>query len=164
MTALSYYKFCSSRVILVKEGKVLLELRDSCEYACNQWMIPGGHTERSETAIDSAVRELAEELNIKIKKIDLRFVSAVHWWNEKHQRSGITFFWTTQNWSGDITRLEQNKCAELRWFGEAELQQVDVEITSRKTLDVFFTGEFGKYLEADWPEEEEPEDAEYDCE
>lgn len=159
----AYYKFSSARVILVKDSKVLLELRDSCEYASNKWMVPGGHTEHGETAIDSAVREMREEVGIVLNKKDLRFVSVVHWWNDKHQKSGITFFWSAHKWEGNVINLEKSKCTELRWFTKEEIDQIDIEITSRKTLDAFFNGKFGKYIQTDWPEAE-GDDQEYDCE
>ena len=160
----SSYKFCSARVILVKENKILLELRGSCSYASNQWMIPGGHTEHSETAIDSATREMQEELNIVIAKKDLNFFSVLHWWNEKRRQSGMILYWSAENWLGEISRVDKKKCVELRWFSKEEIQNVDMETTSRKTANAFFAGRRGIYLEADWPEPEEPYDSEYDCE
>ena len=161
----TYYKFCSSRVILVKEDKVLLELRNSCEYACNQWMVPGGHTERDEKVIDSAIREMKEELDITLEKKYLRFVSVVHWWNQSYQRSGITFFWSSSKWEGSIKTIEQDKCSELRWFTKEETEAIDLETTSRKTLEAFFENRWASYIEVDWPEvENDAEDSEYDCE
>jgi 8-oxo-dGTP diphosphatase len=56
-------------VILHREGRVLLQLRDSEPrvYAAGMWGIFGGHVEEGETPEEAARREIEEELDIVLE-------------------------------------------------------------------------------------------------
>ena len=60
-----------ARVILYnKEIKAVL-LIHRLKNSRNYWVIPGGGAEKNETPIDTAIREINEELNIHLKSADL---------------------------------------------------------------------------------------------
>ena len=60
-----------ARVILYnKENKAVL-LIHRLKNGRNYWVIPGGGAEKNETPIDTAIREINEELNIHLKPNDL---------------------------------------------------------------------------------------------
>jgi 8-oxo-dGTP diphosphatase len=60
-----------AKVILYKDNKVLLQLRDNKPNIPfpNQWSLFGGKIEKDETARACTIREIKEELNATIKNI-----------------------------------------------------------------------------------------------
>ena len=55
--------------VFYKKGKVLMEKRpDSEDNYAGLWAFPGGHQEKSEKIEKTLVREVGEELGIKLKK------------------------------------------------------------------------------------------------
>jgi 8-oxo-dGTP diphosphatase len=55
-------------VILHRDGRVLMQLRDSDDrvYASGRWGIFGGHVEEGETPEEAARREIEEELGVSL--------------------------------------------------------------------------------------------------
>ena len=63
-----------SAVFLIKEnGKYLFQKRKKDSIYAGAYVLPGGHIEQNETIFEGAVRELYEELDIKVKETDLEF-------------------------------------------------------------------------------------------
>jgi 8-oxo-dGTP pyrophosphatase MutT (NUDIX family) len=56
-------------IIVLTQSKVLLIKR--CKNNRTYWVFPGGHREKGERIIETAIRELAEETNLKAQKKDL---------------------------------------------------------------------------------------------
>lgn len=52
--------------IMVKEGKVLLQLRNHRPFE-GRWGFPGGHIEKGETAKEAVIREIKEETGLELK-------------------------------------------------------------------------------------------------
>ena len=52
--------------VLVRDGKILVQR----ERGGNEYALPGGHLEDSETFEDAVIREVKEEMNIDVKVID----------------------------------------------------------------------------------------------
>jgi len=105
----------ASYVFLLRDGQVLLQLRQNTGYMDHHWAAAAaGHVERGETAYDAARREAAEE--IAISDLDLEFVTAMQ--RTRHDQpidERVDFFFTAGTWSGEPRIVEPDKCAELRW-------------------------------------------------
>lgn len=150
----------SSRIILVRNDKVLLGLRQNTSYANGKWMLPGGSTEKNETAMQSVIREASEELSVIVKPDNLEFVGVVHWYKASQDTDGATFNWACREWDyarGGIIEpenLEQDKCARLEWFSKEQVKSAadDIESTSMAILQEFFNNKTGSYVECDWPQ------------
>lgn len=54
-----------ANAIITWEGKLLLEKRRDCD---NSWGLPGGGVKKTETGLDAVVREVYEELGLRIPK------------------------------------------------------------------------------------------------
>lgn len=95
-----------SVALLIKEGKVLLGLR---EREGNLWEFPGGSVEKGENPEETVIRELKEELNIQVLKSEMAGVLCD--WKASPFRI-ISFFYVW-DWKGEV----QNIChEELDWF------------------------------------------------
>ena len=109
----------ASYVYLLRDGAVLLQLRQNTGYMDGYWAAgAAGHVEAGETAVDAAVRELREELGLSVQREDLVPSSVMHRTdgsdNPREQR--VEWFFSCASWAGEPTILEPRKCAELRWF------------------------------------------------
>ena len=109
----------ASYVYLLRDGSVLLQLRQNTGYMDGYWAAgAAGHVEAGETAVDAAVRELREELGLSVQREDLVPSSVMHRTdgsdNPREQR--VEWFFSCASWAGEPTILEPRKCAELSWF------------------------------------------------
>lgn len=109
----------ASYVYLLRDGAVLLQLRQNTGYMDGYWAAgAAGHIEPGETAVVAAARELREELGLNVEADDLVPSSVMHRTdgsdNPREQR--VEWFSSCASWTGEPTILEPRKCAELRWF------------------------------------------------
>jgi len=103
-------------LILKKDGEILLMRRQGSGYYDNWYSVPAGHIEAGELPIDGLIREVKEELGIKLFKKDLLFVHSMY--RTKHDETGdrVDYFFITSQWSGEIKNTEPHKCDDVRWF------------------------------------------------
>lgn len=83
----------------------------------HHWDLFGGHIEQSETAKETIIREIWEEVGIKINPKDLKLVHIMHreeYENPRQKR--ICFFWLAKRWQGTPHIKEPTKCDRLNWF------------------------------------------------
>ncbi|WP_109509567.1 NUDIX hydrolase [Nocardioides speluncae] len=110
----------ASYVYLTRESgggrEVLLQLRHNTGYMDDHWAAAAaGHVERGETAYDAALREAAEELDVR--DVDLRFEFTMH--RTAHAApidERVDFFFTASSWAGEPRVVEPEKCAAIEWF------------------------------------------------
>ncbi|MEU8194548.1 NUDIX domain-containing protein [Microbispora amethystogenes] len=101
--------------LLVTDGdRVLLGRRHGTGYADGEWQImPSGHLEEGETAVDATIREAREELGIDPYGCEV--VHVMH-----HRNPGGTarvgLFLVPGGYTGTPVNAEPHKCAELGWF------------------------------------------------
>jgi len=105
-------------VILQRDDQVLLQLRRGTGYMDEHWAVLAGHLERGETIVAAAVREAAEESGVVVDPADLEPLTTLHRFIPDgppiEQRCDM--FFRARRWSGEPTPLEQDRCAEMRWF------------------------------------------------
>jgi 8-oxo-dGTP pyrophosphatase MutT (NUDIX family) len=106
--------------ILFRRGNEVLFLRRAnTGYSDGSYSFPAGHLEGDEPAVMAAVREVEEEVGIKLTRDDLKLVHTLHRQaalgvgETKHER--VDFFFEVTNWKGEPTNMEPHKCDELRW-------------------------------------------------
>ena len=61
----------SGAILRNNEGKILFQLRDENGRNPNKWGIFGGGIKKGEKPINALIREIKEELGIKISKLDI---------------------------------------------------------------------------------------------
>jgi 8-oxo-dGTP pyrophosphatase MutT (NUDIX family) len=111
-------------VYLVRDGRVLLQLRHNTGYMDGFWTAgAAGHLEPGETAVQAATREISEELGVRVPASEL-VPSAVMQRTDgtsdpREQR--VDWFFTCSSWSGEPSIMEPEKCAELGWFDLMDL-------------------------------------------
>jgi 8-oxo-dGTP diphosphatase len=110
----------SSYSILMREGKVLLGLRQNTGYADGMWSLPAGHVEEGEPASVAIVREAEEEIGVRI---DPKNLKAIHIMHRQSNRFNIDIFFVCSHWEGEIENKEPQKCLQLSFFPLAELPE-----------------------------------------
>lgn len=108
-------------LILIDDGKVLLQRRCNTGYEDGNYSIVAGHVDGNESVVKAMQREAFEEVGIKIKEEDLEIV---HVMNKKEpDRESIDYFFTCKNYDGNISIMEKDKCDELKFYKLDELPE-----------------------------------------
>ena len=76
---------CAVHLFLVKDGKILVEKRKNREYCNNQLDVIASHIIGNENAIDAIIRTVKMEVNIDIKKEDLKIIQVMHQKSEQYE-------------------------------------------------------------------------------
>lgn len=102
-----------TNILLVRDGKVLLPRRANTGWADGMLGIPGGHLEEGETARQAAVREIEEELGLRVDENRLRFfATAIVRTNREYI---YTEFYIELEVGENPVNQEPGKCSELVW-------------------------------------------------
>lgn len=106
-------------VLLLREEKVLLQLRQNTGFMDGYWACAAaGHVEPGESAFGAAVREAKEELGIGIAFDALVPLTTLHRSHGGEQLidQRVDFFFSCSSWIGEPSIQEPEKCADLRWY------------------------------------------------
>jgi len=108
-----FKQIASSYLILIEGGKVLLSRRFKTGYMDGHYSLPAGHVDKGETIEDCLVRETYEEIGIKIKKKNIKFIHVMH---RKEADIRLDFFYKIKSYEGTVANMEPSKCDNLKWF------------------------------------------------
>jgi 8-oxo-dGTP diphosphatase len=114
----------TSTALIVRDGRVLLGKRTSQTRFAGMWDGFGGHHEEGETPGHTLVRELFEELGIRVTAA--KFLQE---YEDKDPTSKETFhhhLYLVTDWRG-VPGLANEEHSEIRWFSSAELPRVKLQ-------------------------------------
>lgn len=103
-------------LVFRNKDEVLLLKRANTSYRDGDYSLPAGHVDGGEPAVQAAVREAKEEVDVNIDSADLRLIHTMHRSSidpEPHER--IDLFFAVEKWHGTLRNAEENKCSEIRW-------------------------------------------------
>ncbi len=132
-------------LLLERDGKVLLSLRENTGYEDGKWSMVAGHAEEGEMARDAMVREAMEEANITIAPEDLECAYVMD--RKSPNRQNIDIFFKCSKYAGELTNNEPHKCGGLEFFDKHNLPENIVDYVKVAFSDIFagrFFGEYGK--------------------
>lgn len=95
-----------------EKKEVLLSLRKNTGYNDGEYELPGGHVEAGEDLMQAMIREAKEELNIEIKRENLKIMHILHHYNGNR----IQFILSAKKYKGTIQIGEPDRCEKLEWF------------------------------------------------
>lgn len=100
-------------VILTRaDGRVLLMRRDGTIYGEGRLAFPAGHVDLGETVTECAVREIQEELGIRLDPAG--FASPISMFRRSLEPR-VDYFFVAADWQGNPVIREPRKCTELVW-------------------------------------------------
>ena len=130
-------------LFLFQGDRILLLRRYRTGYMDGYYSVPAGHLEGEESVRMAGVREVREEIGIRIVPADMVFAGVFHR-HEEDER--VDFFVHARNWSGEPVNAEPDKCDELRWAELDALPENTVPYV-RRAIENFQAGipfeEFG---------------------
>ena len=113
----------ASYLTLMQEGKVLLVRRANSGFYDGYYSLPAGHVEIGETFTQALIREMSEEIGIRLQPEHVRVVHIMHRKADTDGSERVDTFYTTETWEGDVKNLEPEKCDDLAWFPMTELPE-----------------------------------------
>lgn len=105
-------------LFLIREEQILLLRRFNTGYEDGNYSVIAGHIDGGETYLEAMMREAKEEAGITIHPAHLRPVQVMHR-NSVQER--IDYFFTADNWDGEIQNTEPHKCDDLSWYALDQL-------------------------------------------
>ena len=111
-------------LVINKDNKTLLYLRQNTGYCDGMYSLIAGHVEKDESIFDAMIREAKEEAGIDIKKEDLRHLTTMHRLSDSER---VDFFFELKDFDGKIINKEPSKCKELDFF--------DLDNLPKNTID-----------------------------
>lgn len=100
-------------VVLIRDGKILLQRRFNTGWEDGNYSFISGHVEENEKLRDAGSREALEEAGVKIKPDDLEVVHIMH---NNTDSQYINFFLVPKHWEGEPNNCEPQRCDDLSWF------------------------------------------------
>jgi 8-oxo-dGTP pyrophosphatase MutT (NUDIX family) len=140
--AKKYHKVIPAVYILLRrDNEILLLKRANTGYQDGKYSFPAGHMDGGELAKSAILREAAEEVNVKIKEKDLKFVHFTHRLNGGIEHERTDLFFEAWKWSGEIKNNEPDKCTDVRWFNVNNLPKTIIPYI-RIVLEKVLAGEY----------------------
>lgn len=101
------------------EGKFLVQKRAKCKkYYADIWDINMGHAITGETSKEAAIREIAEEIGIKLKDNEVHFVKRFIWEQYNHM---LDIWVIHKDIDMSETTLQEDEVSELKNLTKDEL-------------------------------------------
>ena len=115
--------------IIVENGKVLCCQRGPERALANLWEFPGGKIEKNESHIEALIREIKEELNIKINVEN--FITTINYQYPDFYL--VMHVYKCKYLSG---KIDLNVHSEIRWITKNDIDEIewvpaDIEIIKK---------------------------------
>lgn len=110
----------ASYLVLKRGDEVLLARRANTGYHDGEYSLPAGHVESGESFTQALVREVGEEIGIRVAPADVKVVHILHRKAEDGSERAEAFY-IAEHWKGEVKNLEPEKCDDLSWFRVSEL-------------------------------------------
>jgi 8-oxo-dGTP diphosphatase len=120
-------------IFFIKDDQLLMLRRYNTGFADGQYSVVAGHLEAGETVIHAAVREIFEEVGLRISPASLEVVGVMH---RKSDDERVDFFALATGWQGEPTNCEPHLCDDVRWCPLDALPQNTIPYV-RKAVENF---------------------------
>ena len=120
-------------ILVKKENKIFLARRINTGFKDGEYSLAGGHLDGNETVTETVIREAAEELGIKIKPEDTRFINVTHISTNDER---IHFLFLVEKWEGEVKVNELEKAKDGTWFDLDNLPS-DLNDISHAMIDAY---------------------------
>jgi 8-oxo-dGTP diphosphatase len=101
---------------IVRGGKLLLGLRSQKKFGAGTWGLPGGRFEFMERADEAIIRELSEELNLKVAPSDLTLLAITDDPRPEINAHHLHITFKVKLTDQQPINAEPNDCDRIEWF------------------------------------------------
>jgi len=138
--------------LLCGEDGVLLLRRANSGLHDGELSLPAGHVDAGEDALSAVVREVGEELLVRVEPEHCRLALTGHSGPERPGDDAyVDLFFTVDRWSGDPVVGEPHKCIELLWASPNRLPP-DVVPYVAEAIEAITNGTDPRLLRWHWPD------------
>jgi 8-oxo-dGTP diphosphatase len=123
-------------LVVRKDDKVLLHLRQNSGYCDGMYSLIAGHVEKGESLTRAMIREAKEEGGIIITEKNLKPLTSMYRLSDSER---VDFFFQLIDWKGEIFNKEPEKCKELKFFDLDKLPANTIDFV-KKALEYSFRG------------------------
>ena len=133
--------------LLIRKGdKLLFVMREHTGFMDGHYSLPAGHVELDESYSTGAVREVFEEVGLKVSKDTIRHVFTQH----RHTPTGSHPYWTdvffeATEWSGEPVNNEPDKHSGLEWISIHDLPENVMGYQRYALLQIAEGKSYGEY-------------------
>ncbi len=99
-------------IFFIRDDQLLMLRRFNTGFADGQYSVVAGHLEAGETIIQAGVREIFEEVGLRISPESLEVVGVMH---RKSDDERVDFFALATSWQGEPANCEPHLCDDIRW-------------------------------------------------
>jgi 8-oxo-dGTP pyrophosphatase MutT (NUDIX family) len=112
--------------LFIKDNKILLTKRCNTGYQDGKYMVPSGHVEVGENYSQALIREVEEEVGVRLKDNEYSFVYIMNRLSDTKSPRVDVFFKVT-SWEIELYNNELEKCDEIGWYDLDNLPKNTVE-------------------------------------
>lgn len=108
-------------IVINKKGEILLQKRSNTrKYYPNKWALCAGHVVGSEKVYSTAIRELKEEIGLKVCKDDLNFIGIYKKDDPKNRKFSYIYIVRT-NTDIDEYTIQKDELSQLKYISISKL-------------------------------------------
>lgn len=105
----------------IKDDQVLLLERANTGYMDGYFSVPAGHVDGKESIWQAMKREIKEEVGVNISK-EHQPIHVMHRTDDRTEER-IDYFFLIENWQGELSVAEPDKCSQIKWFNLWQLPE-----------------------------------------
>lgn len=120
--------------IINSKGELLIQKRTPTKKLYpNLWSITSGGTDTGETTLETAFREVKEELGITLKPEELELMMSY-----KRNHDFVDVYLARKDIKLEDIVMQEEEVAEVRWVKPEELEELIKENQTPKSLEMYF--------------------------
>ncbi len=108
-------KLIAAGAFIIKDNKILLALRENTSAENGFYGLIGGRVENGENIHSALIREIYEEVGIKVDAKDMQLAHVISFKRE-NKLEIISFDFIINSWQGEPFNKEPIKHAHIKWF------------------------------------------------
>ncbi len=109
--------YIASYMIIRQSSKIAFVLRSNTKWMNGWYSLPAGKVEQGECFSGAAIREVFEEVGVKVKENDMKHILTVHRYEkDSYAKEWVDVYFEVQKYSGKAHNAEPHMHSELAWL------------------------------------------------
>lgn len=133
--------------IIIREDKILFVLRENTSYMNGFYSLPAGRVEEGETFSNGCVREIEEEVGLRLSKEHITYALTLHRKTNTDKKYWVDVFFKVSQFKGDPYNASPNEHSKIEWLPLNNLPD-NIMDWQKAAINAFLDGK--QYLEFGW--------------